>query len=372
MFILCNILFCVYMNKSNIKVIDLFCGIGGLSYGFVKEAFDVVAGIDNEASCKYIYEENNHAKFIAKDIRDVSSNEIQTLFNNAEIRILVGCAPCQPFSSYAFKSPDHSEEDAKKSKWGLLYEFARLIKDTMPEIISMENVPGLAKFDKADVFKGFLKVLADSGYHTDYKIVDCPKYGIPQQRKRLVLLASRLGVINIMSETHTSPQSYVKVKDIIGHLEPLVSGEISSKDPIHRAAKLSDKNLLRIKQSKQGGTWRDWDENLVLDCHKKKTGKSYGSVYGRMRWDEPAPTMTTFCTGIGNGRFGHPEQDRAISLREAALIQTFPEDYKFAESPDKISMTKLSTFIGNAVPVDLGRVIAKSIKFHLENYNTSM
>jgi DNA (cytosine-5)-methyltransferase 1 len=357
------------VKKTVIKVVDLFCGVGGLSHGFVKEGFDVVAGIDNEASCKYPYEENNDAQFIAKDIRKVESEEINHLFADANIRILVGCAPCQPFSSYAFKSPDHSEEDAKKSKWGLLYEFARLIEETKPEIISMENVPGLAKFDKADVFKGFLDILVENGYFPPaYKIIECQKYGIPQQRKRLVLLASRLGHIDIIPETHTSPKNYVTVKDTIGHLEPIKSGEISMKDSLHRAAKLSDKNIMRIQQSKQGGTWKDWDENLVLDCHKKDSGKTYGSVYGRMSWDSPAPTMTTFCTGIGNGRFGHPEQDRAISLREAALLQTFPENYKFAENAEKTSMTKLSTFIGNAVPVDLGRVIAKSIKFHLEEY----
>jgi DNA (cytosine-5)-methyltransferase 1 len=353
---------------KNVKVIDLFCGIGGLSHGFVKEDFNVVAGIDNEESCRYAFEANNNAIFIEKDVRNVHSEEINKLFDKAPIRILVGCAPCQPFSTYSFKSPDHSEEDAKKSKWGLLYEFARLIEETKPEIVSMENVPGLVKFDKADVFKGFLKVLDENGYRVDYKIIDCPKYGIPQKRKRLVLLGSRLGPISIIPETHISPKSYIKVKDIIGHLEPIKSGEVSLKDPIHRAAKLSNKNLIRIQQSKQGGTWRDWDETLVLECHKKDTGKTYASVYGRMDWDEPAPTMTTFCTGIGNGRFGHPEQDRAISLREAALIQTFPENYKFAESNEKISMTKLSTFIGNAVPVDLGKVIAKSIKFHLQEF----
>jgi DNA (cytosine-5)-methyltransferase 1 len=357
------------VKKPTIKVIDLFCGIGGLSHGFVKEGFDVVAGIDNEASCKYPYEENNNAQFIPKDIREVEGEDINNLFGEANIRILVGCAPCQPFSTYAFKSPDHSEEDAKKSKWGLLYEFARLIEATKPEIISMENVPGLAKFDKADVFKGFLEILDKNGYFPPaYKIIECQKYGIPQQRKRLVLLASRLGPIDIIPETHTSSKNYVTVKDTIGHLEPIRSGEVSMKDSLHRAAKLSDKNIMRIQQSKQGGTWKDWDENLVLDCHKKDSGKSYGSVYGRMSWDSPAPTMTTFCTGIGNGRFGHPEQDRAISLREAALLQTFPESYKFAENAEKTSMTKLSTFIGNAVPVDLGRVIAKSIKFHLKDF----
>ena len=170
-----------------------------------------------------------------------------------------------------------------------------------------------------------------------------------------------------MVETHTA-KNFVTVKDVIGNLEPIASGEVSKSDPIHRAAKLSDKNIARIRQSKQGGTWRDWSEDLVLDCHKKKSGKSYASVYGRMDWNKPAPTMTTFCTGIGNGRFGHPEQDRAISLREAAIIQTFPVNYKFAPVDELLSSTRLSTHIGNAVPVVLGEVVAKSIKFHLDAY----
>jgi DNA (cytosine-5)-methyltransferase 1 len=349
---------------KKVKVIDLFCGIGGLSHGFVREGFDVVAGIDNEAACAYPYQANNDALFIAKDIRQITAQDINQLFGDAKVRVLVGCAPCQTFSTYSFKSPDRSNE-LKQSKWGLLYEFARLIGEVKPEIVSMENVPGLAKFDKAEVFKEFVATLENLHYSVDYKVVNCPDYGIPQKRQRLVLVASLLGQIRIIPNTH-SPENYETVKTTIGHLEPIASGEISKKDPIHRAAKLSPKNILRIQQSKQGGTWRDWSDDLILDCHRKKSGKSYGSVYGRMDWNKPAPTMTTFCTGIGNGRFGHPEQDRAISLREAALIQTFPIDYKLAENENQISMTKLSTFIGNAVPVRLGEVVARSIKKHLE------
>jgi DNA (cytosine-5)-methyltransferase 1 len=355
------------MKKNpKIKVIDLFCGIGGLSHGFVKENFDVVAGFDIDESCRFPFEENNNAKFIHKDIREVSISEISKLFANADIKVLVGCAPCQPFSTYAFKSPD-KQKQSEDAKWSLLHEFGRLIKEIKPEIVSMENVPGLAKFEKSHVFKDFIATLEENDYKIDYKIISCPDYGIPQQRKRLVLLASRLGSISIMGETH-NPKNYKTVKDTIGFLEPIESGEISKNDPIHRASKLSDLNLTRIRQSKQGGTWRDWDEDLVLDCHRKKTGKGYGSVYGRMKWTEPAPTMTTFCTGIGNGRFGHPEQDRAISLREAALIQTFPQDYKFVKEGENVNTSNLSTHIGNAVPVDLGKVIAKSIKFHLQSW----
>jgi len=196
--------------------------------------------------------------------------------------------------------------------------------------------------------------------------VNCADYGIPQYRKRLVLLASKLGDISLIPKTHT-PQNYMTVEDAIGKLEPLKSGETSKKDTLHKASKLSDLNLKRIQQSKPGGTWKDWDEELRLDCHKKKSGSTYVSVYGRMKWDEPAPTMTTHCTGIGNGRFGHPEQDRAITLREAAILQSFPKKYKFVEKNADFNKRTMSIHIGNAVPVKLGEVIGKSIIAHIQN-----
>jgi DNA (cytosine-5)-methyltransferase 1 len=350
----------------SIKIIDLFCGIGGLSHGFVREGFDVVAGFDIDETCRFPYEANNDAFFFREDIRAVTQQTINQLFGDADIRVLVGCAPCQPFSTYAFKSPD-KEKEANNAKWSLLGEFGRLIEQVKPEIVSMENVPGLAKFDKSHIFRDFLTTLEKNEYFVDYKEIYCPDYGIPQKRKRLVLLASRLSPIKIMDKTH-APQNYKTVKDAISDLEPLESGGVCANDPIHRAAKLSDKNLIRIRQSKQGGTWRDWSEELVLDCHRKESGKTYASVYGRMEWDKPAPTMTTFCTGIGNGRFGHPEQDRAISLREAAMIQTFPRQYKFLKDGKTLNMSQLSTHIGNAVPVELGQVVAKSIKFHIKSW----
>lgn len=341
------------------EIVDLFCGVGGLTHGFIKESFKVRAGIDNDASCRYAYEANNDSIFIAKDVNDVQGEQINELYSKDCIKILVGCAPCQPFSSYNFKN-----EDTKK--WFLLHEFARLITEVQPEIVSMENVPQLLNFTKASVFHDFLNVLIDNKYKVDYKIVDCPKYGIPQKRKRLVLLASKLGEISLIPPTHNET-NFVKVRDIIANLEPLKHGEKSEKDPLHRASALNTINLKRIKQSKQGGTWRDWDEDLLLKCHKKESGKTYVSVYGRMSWDEPSPTITTQCNGLGNGRFGHPEQDRAISLREAALLQTFPQDYKFFDEDKNTPTRAIATHIGNAVPVDLGRIIAKSIKKHLKN-----
>ncbi|MBU0546030.1 DNA cytosine methyltransferase, partial [Patescibacteria group bacterium] len=306
--------------KKKLKVIDLFCGIGGLSHGLIKEGLDVVAGIDNDNSCKFGYEYNNKAKFIHRDILDVGAKEINQLFGdkNKTIRVLVGCAPCQPFSRLNLKQITEKQLEP-------LEKFARLIKETLPDIVSMENVSGLADIKKYPIFKTFIDTLGENGYKYKYEIVNVSDYGVPQSRKRLVLLASRFGEIELIKRTHENKK--VTVRDVIKNLEPIDAGEVSKSDPLHKARKLSPTNLKRIKSTPHnGGGSRSWDKSLILDCHKKDSGKTYrGTVYGRMRWDKPAPTMTTQCVGLGNGRFGHPEQDRAISLREAAIFQTFPK-----------------------------------------------
>lgn len=163
-------------------------------------------------------------------------------------------------------------------------------------------------------------------------------------------------------------ENYVTVRDIIENLPALDAGQIDSKDPLHRCSALSELNLRRIRSTQEGGGWKSWPKELVLECHKKEGGKSFGSVYGRMKWDEPSPTMTTQCTGIGNGRFGHPSQDRAISAREAALLQTFPSDYKFFKDEESVSLTVASRYIGNAVPPKLGEIIAKAIIAHIKTH----
>lgn len=352
------------MVDNKISAIDLFCGIGGLSYGFIKAGIKVTAGIDFDNNCKYAFEENCNSTFINADVAKVESKEITELFGNTELKILVGCAPCQPFSTYAYKN-----DPKKDARWQLLYEFSRIIKDTQPDIVSMENVPNLLKFKKEPVFDTFVKDLKELGYYVWYDIVYSPDYGIPQKRKRLVLLASKKGNIELLKPTH-KPEQYISVRDAIGGLEKIESGEASSKDFIHKASALSDKNLKRIRQSIPGGSWkRDWDEELKLECHKSSKGKTYTSIYGRMKWDEPSPTMTTFCTGIGNGRFGHPEQDRAISLREAAILQSFPQNYKFATKKEELKFGQVSKQIGNAVPPKLGEIIGKSIMEHLKGYS---
>ena len=353
------------MARSNkiYEVIDLFCGIGGLSYGLKCQGMKILAGFDLDYTCQYAYETNTGGKFYYRDVKTISGDEIKKLYSQKKnvIKVLAGCAPCQPFSSYAFKN-----KNKDKDKYNLLYEFGRLVKEVHPDIVTMENVPAIASFKLKSVLADFVEVLQNEGYNVKYKVVYCPDYGIPQTRKRLVLLASRLGNIDLISPTHKK-ENYVTVKDAIGHLPPLEAGQGCPTDALHRCRALSPLNLQRLKSTPYGGSWKDWPADLMLECHKKESGKSFGSVYGRMVWEEPSPTMTTLCTGIGNGRFGHPVQNRAISAREAALFQTFPITYKFFPNEREVSLTKASRYIGNAVPPKLGEVIAQSIKNHIED-----
>ena len=363
----CSVLGWVFFKKQktmkNCTVIDLFCGAGALTHGFVKEGFNVAAGVDADKSCKYAYETNNPgATFIEKKIEDVEAAELIELYPKEDVKILVGCAPCQPFSAY--NKSKRNQDD----KWKLLDNFSDLISKVEPDIVSMENVPNLATFRNGKVYRDFVDHLEKEYIVTECLKVSCLDYGVPQHRKRLVLFASKpeYGKVELLDPTHT-PDKYKKVKDVIWGLEPLEAGETSRNDPYHKAAGLSELNLRRIKASKQGGTWRDWPDELVAQCHKQESGNSYSSIYGRMKWNAPSPTITTQCNGFGNGRFGHPEQDRAISLREAARLQTFPDNYEFVRPDEPHSITTISRFIGNAVPVKLARVIARSIKPHLQN-----
>jgi DNA (cytosine-5)-methyltransferase 1 len=212
------------------------------------------------------------------------------------------------------------------------------------------------------VFHDFVDTLKRLGYNVWFDVVDSSQYGVPQTRRRMVLLASRYGEIKMVAPTFEKPKT---VRQAIGRLRALSAGEAAPRDKLHISSTLSEKNLKRIKVSKPGGTWRDWPEDLVADCHRVESGRTYPGVYGRMEWDKPAPTMTTQCFGFGNGRFGHPEQDRAITLREAAIIQSFPRDYAFIPGNGEVNFKVLGRLIGNAVPVDLGRAIARSINEHL-------
>lgn len=345
------------------SAIDIFCGIGGLSYGLKQAGISVVAGVDSDAACKYPYEKNVQADFIARDVSTLRGEEINENYwsNDNVFKILAGCAPCQPFSTHANKIKNKTRTE----KWWLLREFQRLASETNPHIVTMENVPNLAN---QEIFTDFVAFLEQAGYYVSYSNVYCPDYGIPQKRRRLVLLASKFGEISLLPKTH-SKDEYVTVRQAIGHLPPVKAGEVCRNDPLHRTSKLSPINLQRIKASKPNGTWLDWSEDLRLECHKKKTGRTYKAVYGRMAWDEPSPTITTQFYNYGTGRFGHPVQDRALTIREAAILQTFPEDFEFYEREEDIALKRLGAYIGNAVPVKLAVVIGKSILNHLEVHN---
>lgn len=339
-----------------IEAIDLFCGAGGLTSGLLKSGIIVKAGYDIEDKCRYAYEFNNKASFINKDISIVTRQDLHQWYSGKALRLLAGCAPCQPFSKY-----NQGKDTTGDKKWPLLYSFARLIEEELPELVTMENVPEVTKHQ---VYHDFVSKLESLGYYTCAQKIICADYGIPQNRQRHVLLASRLGPIELISPTHQD--NWVTVRDVIGELPELSAGQIDPNDDLHRAAKLNTLNLKRIRASKPGGSWRDWSEELKLDCHKKKSGATYGSVYGRMEWDRPSPTMTTQCYGYGNGRFGHPEQDRAISLREAAIFQTFDKEYQFNHPDNQLTTRELGTMIGNAVPVRLGEIIGLSFIQHLK------
>ncbi|MGI1818553.1 DNA cytosine methyltransferase [Lactobacillus johnsonii] len=337
-----------------INAIDLFCGVGGLTAGLQKAGINVIAGIDIESKCKFPYEKNNNAKFINADLKKVKSIDIEKLYpKDTDIKVLAGCAPCQPFSSYSYR---YRGSDVTKNKMDLLDTFSRIVKDIKPDIVSMENVPQLAK---EPIFNDFVMTLKKLNYKVNWHIVYAPQYGVPQKRKRLVLLAGNTD-IDLVSPLFNK-DNYPTVRDTIFKLPKIEAGATNKTDPMHRSPKLTKLNIKRIKQSKPGGTWHDWDEKLLLKAYRKKSGKSYTSVYGRMQWDEPAPTITTKFYGYGNGRFGHPEQNRAISFREGAMLQTFPENYLFFDEDHPISGKDLGIMIGNAVPVKLGEAIGKSI-----------
>ncbi len=343
------------------EVVDLFCGVGALSHGLKRAGLRVVAGYDVDARCKHAFESNNGGEFFARDVAKLTAKEIQCHFSGEIPSILAGCAPCQPFSMYK----QRYKEDPQ---WNLVTKFAKLAVQVRPDFVTMENVPALLKYKDGRVFNEFCDHLIKAGYQLNWTVAKCEEYGVPQRRRRLVVIAAKPGNLQPLSPTHSVA---VSVREVIGKLPKLGAGEADPKDPLHAASSLTDINLRRIKASRPGGTWRDWPESLRSPCHRRPTGKTYPGVYARMSWDEPSPTMTTQCFGYGNGRFGHPEQDRAISLREAAILQSFPADYEFLPANEKIYFTEIGRWIGNAVPVKLAEAIGHMItkSYQRETYD---
>jgi DNA (cytosine-5)-methyltransferase 1 len=353
-------------GPAALAAVDLFCGLGGLSYGLKRAGIHIAAGVDVDPACEYPYRVNVRAPFHQRDVWDLSGDELATMWPPGAVRLLAGCAPCQPFSPYR-----RGADTSREKQWSLLDQMRQLVEQVRPEIVTMENVP---RIQSKPVFADFGAGLRRSGYHVAYASCYCPAFGVPQHRRRLVLVASLFGPIEVPKGS-VAPEQYRTVRQVIGDLPPVAHGEAHPGDRLHKCRTLSEVNLRRIQSSKPGGTWIDWEESLRSPCHQRASGATYRNVYARMRWDEPSPTITTLAYNFGAGRFGHPEQDRAITLREAAILQSFPRDYEFVSPAAPVQFKPLGRLIGNAVPPRLataiGEVIVEHVKVHGEASRSS-
>lgn len=342
-------------SENIIGAVDLFCGAGGLSLGLQQAGVKIHAGVDLDPACRYPFEENLHATFHERSVRDLDAQELMSMWAGAPVRLLAGCAPCQPFSSQR-----RGAEPEQHESWDLLLQFGRLVKETLPDYVTMENVPRLRT---QRVFERFLGDLIRNDYYVDYKVIKTEQYGLPQRRRRLVLIAARHFPIRI-PRPFTPTSQEATVASAIGGLPALTAGQQCPTDPLHYARDLSDINLRRLDASKPGGTWRDWDEALRAPCHRRASGESFQSFYGRMNPNEPSPTITTQFFNYGSGRFGHPTQRRAITPREAAVLQGFPTSYVFTQPDEPIYFTRVGKMIGNAVPPVIGKLVGEAITSH--------
>ena len=348
------------------KVFDFFSGCGGASCGLHAAGMDVVFALDSDADAATTYRKNFRATdFKQGDIRRLPVADLSALV--ADMRpnpiVFCGCPPCQPFTSQNTSRP---RDDTRTT---LLLDFGRLVKECLPDIVFVENVPGLqSNGANRSPLGRFLTLLRSAGYSIDHEIVPVMKYGVPQTRRRFLLLASRHGPIDLPPFTNgpgTATPCYRTVRDAIADLPEIAAGEEHPDVPNHRAARLSALNLQRIRSTPEGSGHRAWPDHLRLPCHTKVSG--YTDVYGRLAWDRPASGLTTKCISYSNGRFGHPAQDRAISIREAACLQTFPPNFLFQGSLGSIARQ-----IGNAVPVRVAELIGNHVSRHLQQDSTAI
>lgn len=337
------------------KAIDFFCGAGGLTRGLLDAGINVIAGFDSDEKCRVTYEHNNPgAQFLSSDIREISLQDLTKLARTSDFdgMLFSGCAPCQQFSQQ--RKGKERRHDAT-----LLSEFGRLVESALPGQVLIENVAGIAKVPGYSTFHRFLRLLRVNGYQYVYDVLNAKCYGVPQNRRRLVLIAMRGLKPSLPKQKYgTSQRPFRTVRQSISHFPAMDAGETHPDILNHEAASIIPLNLERLRHTPHdGGDRRAWPARLRLDCHNGDyTGHT--DVYGRMAWDAPAPTLTGRCHSISNGRYGHPVQDRAISLREAAALQSFPDEYVFFESKRNVALQ-----IGNAVPVRLAEELGKHILF---------
>lgn len=340
-------------NKTTLKAVDFFCSAGGVTCGFKDAGINVLGGIDIDPNCKATYEKNNNAKYLCADVSSLDIKSLSKIFGirrNQSNLIFVGCSPCQYYSNI---NTNKSKSSVSRL---LLDDFHDFVDYYRPGYVFIENVPGLKRDIKSPLGK-FKTFLIRNGYVFDENIVNAKYYGVPQNRRRYVLIATRLkGKISLPKE---DKENIKTVRDAIGDYSkfyPILSGHKDKSPFLHSSADLSKINKKRLQQVPLNGGSRDaWDNALQLECYKNHDGHT--DVYGRMHWDKPSPTITTRFCSISNGRYGHPEQLRAISLREGAMLQSFPEDYIFISNSQGV----IAKMIGNAVPPKFAALIGKKI-----------
>lgn len=338
-----------------IKAIDFFCGAGGLTRGLLDAGVSVVAGVDNDPRLRSTYERNNEqSRFVCEDIAEVDIAALRSdlAIERGDATLYAACTPCQPFSSLNIsKRPD--------SRKSLLLEFARVVADSPPDFVIVENVPGLHSAVGREIYARFMSVLSKYGFRESSDLLDAKDYGVPQTRKRFILVASRHGRPDLPAPTtRTSPET---VASHIRSYPRIADGERSAEVPNHHARRLPPHHRRIVEAVPlDGGSRRDvTDTSILLKCHRRRPA-AHKDVFGRMAWEAPAPTLTCRCTDVYCGRFIHPEQHRGLSHREAAALQTFRDDYEFYGE----SFHERSRQIGNAVPVRLAAALgAVSLQF---------
>lgn len=344
------------MGTPSPQVVDFFSGCGGTSAGLRAAGMEVVAALDVDEEAAATFRANfPDARFFASDIRKLEINALDDVIDTKRSLVFCACAPCQPYSALRRTRSASLERS-------LLLTILPYVERHLPDAIVVENVPGMQRVPGASTWNRFRKALGVLGYSYSWNVLDSRDFGVPQRRRRLVLLASRHGAISLPDPSHgVGEVPFATVRAWIGHLPPLGAGETHPDDPMHVAGAIGELNLRRLRATPEGGGRADWPDDLWLNCHKSFAG--HEDVYGRLRYDGCAPVLTTKCTDITTGRYGHPTQDRAISVREAACLQTFPEAFQFVGS--RKSATRQ---IGNAVPVLLARALGMQISAHLARH----
>lgn len=346
-----------YSNK--LKAVDFFCSGGGMSYGMQKAGIQVIAGIDFDEDCKTTYEANiEGAEFIHADVFDLKEKELEkklSLKKNDDELILIGCSPCQFWSII-----NTNKTKSAKSK-NLLIEFSRFVKYFRPGYVVVENVPGVLRRKEESGLEEFIDWLKNNGYENPhFKVHNVNDYGVPQNRKRFTLIATRISKDEIIPLELEGKKLWVE--DVLGEkngFPKIKAGHKDSTDFLHTVPNISDINKKRLKKvKKDGGDRRGFANNpeLQLDCFVGKDN-SFKDTFGRLWWKRPAPTITTKFFSISNGRFVHPEEDRALSIREGATLQSFPLTYKFKGT----SVANIARMIGNAVPPKYATAIGRAI-----------